>query len=552
MIGSYLELLDNSSLAPGGAAVKAADYLPVSMGSRQFGRYQLLYRFASGGMAQVYLGRLSGEEGFERLVALKVIHEHLSMHPEFVKMFIDEARLVSRITHPNVAMTLDLGRVGNTHFIAMEYVEGESLTALLRRLHLSVRYAARIIADAAAGLHAAHELQGGDGQLLNVVHRDVSPGNILIGYNGTVKMIDFGVARARGSLHTTSGEVKGKFAYMSPEQLGAPHKVDRRTDVFALGVILYETTTWKRLFKSEIEGDTIHNVLHSEIPRPTQVVPDYPEALEAIVMRALDRDLERRYPTAQEMQHELERYIAATGEPVLLADISKMMATTFEDRLEEKKRMLDESAERDLEGSVPDARSASTSSVVLGSVPTLSTAGRRRRAPRRALLVLGLLLLLAGAATAIYFVAKPSPAPGPAKPGPSAGGAAAAVTPSITISAAARPAGATITLDGKSMPNPFEIRRPSGEGEAKLVLSAPGHLTRQIAVPLARGGAWTVELERDAASKKQAAATKDRRPRRPRRHKRGVGRTAKKAPGKATKVGSSGEEEEFLDNPYHR
>jgi serine/threonine-protein kinase len=280
---------------------------------RRFERYQLLHRFASGGMADLYLARLSGEEGFERIMAVKVIHSHLTQQPEFVKMFIDEARLASRISHPNVALTLDLGRVGPTHFIAMEYVDGESITSVLRRTRPPIPYSMRIISDAAAGLHAAHELRGLDGNPLGVVHRDVSPANILIAYDGTVKVVDFGVARARGSLHTTSGGFKGKFGYMSPEQFAAPQDVDRRTDIFALGVVLYEMTTWARLFKAETEAATVERVLHGEIPPPTRRVPGYPPALERIVTRALSRTPGGRQATAQELHEELEQAIAAIG-----------------------------------------------------------------------------------------------------------------------------------------------------------------------------------------------------------------------------------------------
>ena len=228
---------------------------------RPFGRYSLICRLASGGMANLYLAQLSGKEGFEKLVAIKRIHEHLSEEQDFIRMFIDEARLVSRISHPNVAQVIELDRFEESHFIAMEYVDGEGLHALLRRTKPKLPLVARIIAHTAAGLHAAHELQDQKGNPMGVVHRDVSPQNILISYLGAVKVVDFGVARARGNLHETNiGTVKGKLAYMSPEQVQSG-PVDRRSDVFALGIVLYEATTFRRLFKGESEVEKMRNVV---------------------------------------------------------------------------------------------------------------------------------------------------------------------------------------------------------------------------------------------------------------------------------------------------
>ncbi|MCK5799326.1 MAG: serine/threonine protein kinase [Deltaproteobacteria bacterium] len=523
----------------------------------------MLYRFAAGGMAQVFLGRLTGEDGFESLVALKVIHEHLTDQPEFVKMFIDEARLVSRISHPNVAMTLELGRVNKTHFMAMEYVDGESLTALLRRTHPPMKYAARIIADAAAGLHAAHELRGPGGRLLNVVHRDVSPGNILISYNGTVKMIDFGVARARGSLHVTAGEVKGKFAYMSPEQLSAADMVDRRTDVFALGVVLHETTTWKRLFKAPTEGDTINSVLHKEITPPSQIIDDYPEALEKIVMRALERDPDKRFPTAQAMQQALERYLASTGEPLLSADVGEMMVSTFEDRIAEKQVLLDESG-KDLETSVPDARPATDSSLVLTSVPSIFHDKRRKKNRKILAALSGVALLLVGALVAAYFVfffPSAEDASGSRKTHLStAGETPKDVVRTITIAAKVVPENASIIFGKRLMPNPFEIQEPAREAISKLIITAPGYKTKRLDVSLAKDGSWTITLDRELVVAKKATtpglnptatkpanAKKRRRPKW-RRPKRRIRKHAWKKPRKTKKPDS--QNGDFVDNPY--
>ncbi len=308
---------------------------------RQFGRFTLICRLASGGMANLYLARLAGQGGFEKLIAIKRIHDHLCEDRDFIQMFIDEARLAARISHPNVVQVIELDRVEGAHYIAMEYLDGESLSALLARAHPAPVLAARVVASAAAGLHAAHELRDPQGVLLGVVHRDVSPQNVLIGYQGAVKVVDFGVARARGNLHVTdTGTLKGKAAYMSPEQIRASDSVDRRSDVFALGIVLYEASTRRRLFKCEGEVETLQRVLDGEIPPPSRLLPGYPGELERIVLRALERDPARRYPTAEAMQADLERFIGRTGEPLLPSALGALMQATFADRIATKRFVL--------------------------------------------------------------------------------------------------------------------------------------------------------------------------------------------------------------------
>lgn len=317
---------------------RALSLLPAA--EREFGRYALICRLASGGMANLYLAQLVGPDGFEKLVAIKRIHEHLSHETDFITMFADEARLVARISHPNVVHVLELGFHKSSYFIAMEYVEGESLGALLGRERPPFAVCARIVANAAAGLHAAHQLRGRDGKLLGVVHRDVSPDNILVSYDGAVKVVDFGVAKARGNLYVTSaGTLKGKFSYMAPEQLKLDN-VDGRADVFALGIVLHEITTRQHLFRAGSEQATMANVEKAPIPLPSRLVPDYPPVLEAIVMRALERDPLARYQTAEAMQADLERYIVGTGNPVLPGAVADLMRRAFADRIEAKRDLL--------------------------------------------------------------------------------------------------------------------------------------------------------------------------------------------------------------------
>ncbi|MFH1131451.1 MAG: serine/threonine-protein kinase [Pseudomonadota bacterium] len=311
---------------------------------RKFGRYTLLYRFASGGMANVYLGKFKGPDGFEKLVAIKRIHEHNTENPDFVRMFTDEARLAARISHTNVVQTMELGVEEGWHFIAMEYVDGESLAAFVRKCRLPFSIAARIIADSAGGLHAAHELRDSDGSLLNVVHRDVSPQNILVSYEGGVKVADFGVARAKSNLHVTLvGTLKGKFSYMSPEQVKS-QEIDCRADVFALGIVLYEITSRRRLFKGDTDIDTVNKVIRSDVTPPSKLVQDYPASLEKIVLKSLQPQPVDRFQTALEFQEALEHFVVETGAPVMQKDISKLMIDTFKDRIDQKRKLLRECA----------------------------------------------------------------------------------------------------------------------------------------------------------------------------------------------------------------
>ncbi|MCA9672350.1 MAG: serine/threonine protein kinase, partial [Myxococcales bacterium] len=313
---------------------------PLAESERQFGRYELLFRLAVGGMAQVYVGRLRGVQGFEKLLAIKCIHDELAEDEDFIKMFIDEARVSARISHPNVVQVLELGQVGDAYFIAMEYVHGESLSALLRRKCPPPTVCARIAAECAAGLQAAHELCDANGRLLNVVHRDVSPQNILVGYDGAVKVTDFGVAAARDNLHvTTGGTLKGKHAYMSPEQARA-EPLDHRSDIFALGIVLYEMSTGHRLFKGKSSAETLRKVVESPIAAPTSLVPDYPPGLERIVLKALERDLERRYQSCEALADDLEQHIVESGAPVLRKDVARLMVEQFGDRLDKRQRAL--------------------------------------------------------------------------------------------------------------------------------------------------------------------------------------------------------------------
>ncbi|MBZ0237187.1 MAG: protein kinase [Deltaproteobacteria bacterium] len=274
------------------------------------GRYQVLSHLATGGMAEIYLARATGLEGFERYVVVKCIKPEHARDERFVRMFIDEARLSAQLHHQNIAQVYDIGQEGGAFYFAMEYVHGENVRELLhsvalRKARIPLEHALTIVAGAAAGLHYAHEARSSDRRPLDIVHRDVSPSNIIVTFDGAVKVVDFGIAKAAVRMtETRSGSLKGKIAYMSPEQCRG-EVVDRRSDVFALGIVLYELTTVTRLFKGDNDYVTMHKIVTGDIRRPSTIHADYPPALEAIVMRALALDVLDRYPTVGAMLDEL-------------------------------------------------------------------------------------------------------------------------------------------------------------------------------------------------------------------------------------------------------
>ncbi len=279
---------------------------------RVFGRYALFDEIAAGGMATVHLGRLIGPVGFSKTVAIKRLHPNLARDPEFVSMFLDEARLAARIHHPNVVSTLDVVAVEGEVFLVLDYVQGESLSHLLKamranRTQMDPRVVAAIIVNALHGLHAAHIAQDEYGRPLGIVHRDVSPQNIMVGTDGVARVLDFGVAKAAGRLQSTrDGQLKGKLAYMAPEQVQG-QTIDTRTDTYAAAVVLWEALAGRRLISAKNEAEVLHAVLTGGFPPPSSVNPHLPQGIDGVVMRGLQQDPAVRYPSAREMAIAVER-----------------------------------------------------------------------------------------------------------------------------------------------------------------------------------------------------------------------------------------------------
>ncbi len=343
---------------------------------RPYGKYFLLKKLAEGGMAEIFLAKSLGLEGFERNVVIKRMLSHLTENPEFVSMFLDEARLAARLAHPNIVQITDLGLAEGCYFICMEYLAGEDLSTVLRtaarnRTFVPLRFAARVIADAAHGLHFAHEFADASGKPLKLVHRDVSPSNILVTYAGQVKVLDFGIAKAETrATNTSAGVVKGKYMYMAPEQADS-REVDRRSDVYSLGVSLYEALSNMRPFARDTDLAILQAVLTSQFQPLREVRPDVPAELESIVVKAMQLRPEDRYATAGQMAAELERFIASSTSGSGGQSISEFMVGHFSaDRVASRTKIatLEEMAREGVE--IPGRDTGASTPASINDAPT--------------------------------------------------------------------------------------------------------------------------------------------------------------------------------------
>ena len=359
-------------------------------------------------MAVVHLARVTGDDAYGGVVALKTIHPHLAAHAQFVDMFLDEARIASTIAHPNVCRVQDFGEHDGVYYLAMEYLIGEPLDEVIAALALGADnaqlevlpyHAAAIVLEVCEGLHAAHELRDRDGAWLGVVHRDVSPQNVFVGYDGNVKIVDFGLAKAARRLtQTRAGTIKGKLAYVSPEALQrAP--IDRRADVWATGVCLWELLTGQRLFKRPTDLETLVAVRDARIQAPSSVAWWVPPGLDAIVLRALARDPARRYSSSSDMARDLRRFLTNAGWAVEPHETARFMLDLFGEARRKQHIALIEHAigEPLFDEPEPEQYDDRESGPVV-CVPPLRVSPedltRRRRKPRRRL---GRVLMIAAA-----------------------------------------------------------------------------------------------------------------------------------------------------------
>ncbi|HZI15522.1 MAG TPA: serine/threonine-protein kinase [Myxococcus sp.] len=311
----------------------------------RFGKYRLIDRIAVGGMAEIFLAFQQQGDGRESPVVIKRIRPHLSKHAAFVKMFLNEARLAAQLNHPNVVQIFDLGKIAESHFIAMEYVAGRDMRRVVPKaealgIAFPLVYAVKIASCVCAGLHHAHTKADLHGNPLNIVHRDVSPENIIVSFDGSVKILDFGIAKATNQVEQTrTGEIKGKVSYMSPEQCMGK-TLDCRSDVFSLGVVLYEWLTGFKLFTGETEVAVMRGITEGKIYAPSYFREDLPERLEAILMKALERDKDKRYQTAEQLGQDLDAFLAAYDFTPTSLHLANFLKQLFDEELQEEQRRM--------------------------------------------------------------------------------------------------------------------------------------------------------------------------------------------------------------------
>ena len=314
---------------------------------KRFGKYTLLRVLAKGGMAELFLAIQKSVAGFEKLIVIKRILPSMNHDRAFIDMLLHEARIAATLSHPNIVQIFDVGQADGLYFIAMEHVHGEDIRSIVRGMkaksvaEFPLEHALAIATGMCAGLAYAHDKRDLDGSPLNIVHRDISPQNVVVTFSGDVKIVDFGIAKSdsKSNTETKSGKLKGKVPYMSPEQARG-EVIDARSDIFATGVMLFELTTGKRLFKGSSEFETLKLICEREYPRPSQVRPGYPPELERIVMKALAKDKNERYQDARAMQGDLEAFIRNNRIGVSNIALSQFMQGLFEDKLQSQKEAL--------------------------------------------------------------------------------------------------------------------------------------------------------------------------------------------------------------------
>ena len=521
------------------------------------GKHRLIAELGHGGMAEVYLAVVRGPAGFNKLVVLKQIRPQLAEDPELLGMFLDEARLAARLNHPNVVQTNEVGQERGRYFISMEYLEGQPLNRVLHRLQrtggLPLHLHLRAVSEVLAGLHHAHEITDYDGTPLGVVHRDITPHNIFLTYDGQVKVVDFGIAKALiSSSETRTGVLKGKVAYMAPEQARG-EQVDRRADLFSIGILMWEAATGKRLWKGIPDLSILQRLLSGDIPAPREINPEVPERLDAIILKCLALDREARYATALDLQADLDEHLDAMEERGTARDLGKLIARSFDaDRLKIKGiiesqlrgataaaipvearglPMLEPPVSVTATGSHPLVADVAVDSgpisvrITGSGVPSSHTFASVSAAPvvaapsdvdgrssrRGGVVALGIAALgLLGIVAWMSTRAPAAPAMTSATPAaalvvaavPTASTAAPLPTAAamVEISIAASPPEARLFLDDRPLEqNPFKGTFTAEPGQHQLRASAPGYGTQSKSIALDRNVVLELALQKDAA-----------------------------------------------------
>jgi serine/threonine-protein kinase len=435
----------------------------------------LLAKLATGGMAEIWLARQVGLRGFERIVVVKRIIESLSQDESFVEMFLDEARIVVQLTHPNIVQVFDLGQHAGAYYIAMEYLPGENLVGVVRAAAkagqpLSAGASVKIAIAALEGLAHAHARTGIDGQPLNVIHRDVSPHNIVLTWDGQVKLVDFGIARAANrSTQTQGNQLKGKFAYMAPEQASGEGEMDARVDVFAMGVVLWELVTHRRLFNSD-DQIRILRTLMSDAPVEAAASrnPEVPRSLSDLIMKALQKNPDARYASAADFKAALEDWLRANGGGPTTAELSALMHGLFKARIAERSQLIENAARGEVSNSkVGEVMKPGTDKSMPDGTPSASLVAPppndNLKLVMAAAATIVLVVFAALAAWKVFFtgpvatpepepVAEVLPPPRPTPPEPKPVPVVpATVEKASSLVVETEPAGAQVTVDGKDV-----------------------------------------------------------------------------------------------------
>jgi eukaryotic-like serine/threonine-protein kinase len=453
-----------------------------------FKKYRIVAKLDSGGMADVYLCLAKGPAGFNKLHVVKQLRSELADNETLVGMFLDEARLAARLNHPNVVQTNEVGQEDDRYYLAMEYIEGRSLSRLLR-MHLKKKGTAlpleihlRILCDAMSGLHYAHELRNYDGKPLDIVHRDVSPQNVFIAYAGNVKLLDFGIAKAnlrRGV--TEAGTIKGKIAFMSPEQIRSSEAIDRRADVFSAGVMLWDAVVGKPLLDGLTDVERLRRVCTGALPSPREAREDVPAELDRICARAIAFDPTDRYATVAELRAEVETYLAGIGSKVSAEDVGKIIEELFGDERARIERAIDEhirrlEAEPDVShtpltlASSPGTRSLSSAAPATGQGVAMTLGGDRERVRSFGLLAIAATMAFVIGAVALRQVWPKPPEVAVA----TAGLAAPRVDDVVIVDVRVTPPQATLYLDDVPLDgNPYVGRQPRSHTPRTLRIALP-------------------------------------------------------------------------------
>ena len=482
----------------GGHAQYRSQTVPKS--TESMGKYRAFFELGQGGTAIVFLGVSRGLGGFNKLVVLKMLKRGLAKESDFRRMFLSEARLSARLNHPNIVQVYEVTERDNAPIIVMEYLEGKPLSDLRAETNGAVPLGIqmRVLADGLLGLHYSHELKDFDGRLLELVHRDFTPHNLFVTYDGQAKVLDFGIAKLSGSMvETETGVIKGKLRYMPPEQvLGS--RVDRRADIFAAGVIMWEAITGKRMWSDVSEATILNRLSSGEIPSPLSANPDVPPALAKICSKALAPNVDDRYATAADFRTALEEWLRLSGNAVSSSDVAQYMTTTFAEFRESTRNVVEQhlSAAR-LSSSYEESGAVAIDVPNLDLQPgapevSRSMSGSRSGVTNRSNTVaarsnrnvwLGAIgaVLLAMAAYLFFARAKAEP-PLPAAPA------------TVAVSIAASPATATLTLDGQRLPNPVNSSFPRDDKQHVLLVEAEGHVSQTLELPLNENKSMAVSL----------------------------------------------------------